>query len=258
MFTHAARTLRNTRSSSSRLVTAVATSRGNWLVAGVRAASNGGSSAGGGGGRGRGGGGGGGRGGGGGGRGGGGGGRGGGGGGRGRGRDVRIVPEEWTIDDDGVRVFGPPNAGPLSREQQEFVSKNVSLRRLGVQDRSHLAWPNIERDAAALTASSCEPWTTPTQEQVLRFETREYLSATADPISGAEKVTLRVQVTDLGLEPEAIEKLCILAGPRYKSKHGELKLVGKRYPTKELNKQYLKQLLATLITESKKADDFAD
>jgi len=63
-----------------------------------------------------------------------------------------VNPEEWTISSGNVTVFGAPeSAGTrLSREQQQYLEANASLRVMQVQDRSHLSWAGIEADVAAL------------------------------------------------------------------------------------------------------------
>eukprot|EP00729_Bicosta_minor_P008606 gene8606-6339_t len=89
---------------------------------------------------------------------------------------------------------------------------------------------------------------------VLRFESRQYfyLNPTGSmPIKEA-KVAVKFYTGDLGLAEAAESKLVELVGPRYNPATGEVKLVSGRYPSTEMNKEYLKIILARLVREAKK------
>ena len=88
---------------------------------------------------------------------------------------------------------------------------------------------------------------------VLRFESRQYFHlnpTNAMPIREA-KVAVKFNANDLGLSNDAQAKLILLVGSRYNDETGEVKLVSTRYPSAEMNKEYLNLLLIRLVKEAK-------
>ena len=62
----------------------------------------------------------------------------------------------------------------------------------------------------------------------------------------------QVTVAELKLSEAAEAKLLALATTRYTLGNDELKLVSARFPSSEMNKEYLKGLLGRLVTEARK------
>jgi hypothetical protein len=65
------------------------------------------------------------------------------------------------------------------------------------------------------------------------------------------KVAVKFYASDLGLSTDAQAKLILLVGSRYNEETGEVKLVSARYPSAEMNKEYLNLLLIRLVKEAK-------
>lgn len=89
---------------------------------------------------------------------------------------------------------------------------------------------------------------------VLRFESRQYFHLNPTPTMPIKesKVSVRFFTKDLGLPSAAESKLVELVGPRYDAGTGEVRIVCGRYPTAEMNKEYLNVLLVRLVREAKK------
>ena len=66
------------------------------------------------------------------------------------------------------------------------------------------------------------------------------------------KVAVKFYMSDLGLSEVVENKLVTLVGPRYNAETGEVKIVSGRYPSSEMNKEYLTMVLVRLVRESKK------
>eukprot|EP00123_Amoebidium_parasiticum_P013208 comp21830_c0_seq1/m.31124 comp21830_c0_seq1/g.31124 ORF comp21830_c0_seq1/g.31124 comp21830_c0_seq1/m.31124 type:complete len:356 (-) comp21830_c0_seq1:359-1426(-) len=100
-----------------------------------------------------------------------------------------------------------------------------------------------------------KPWIAPTKNQMLRFSWKTLLYPQANPAHpAARKVKLQVFVGELGLPPKAQAALIALAGPRYDAKAKELKLTCDQYPSRAQNKEYLVDVLTSLVTESLKPE----
>lgn len=89
---------------------------------------------------------------------------------------------------------------------------------------------------------------------VLRFESRQYfhLNPTGSMPIKESKVAVKFYMSDLGLSEVVENKLVTLVGPRYNAETGEVKIVSGRYPSSEMNKEYLTMVLVRLVRESKK------
>jgi len=89
---------------------------------------------------------------------------------------------------------------------------------------------------------------------VLRFESRQYfhLNPTGSMPVKESKVAVKFYISDLGLAEAVESKLVELVGPRYNAGTGEVKMVSGRYPSSDMNKEYLKMILVRLVREAKK------
>lgn len=100
------------------------------------------------------------------------------------------------------------------------------------------------------------PFQPPTNATPLRFRYTTYLG---EQHPAANKVVVEFDPTDLQLAPEHKTKLIKLLGPRYNPSTGIAKMSSEAYETQAMNKRYLGDTVATLITEAKDTTDtFAD
>ena len=60
-----------------------------------------------------------------------------------------------------------------------------------------------------------------------------------------------MNVGNLGLDAAAREKLSHIVGKRYNASNGRLTLVSRRFPTREMNVQHVKDLLTVITHEAK-------
>ena len=113
-----------------------------------------------------------------------------------------------------------------------------------------LTIPAIKAHAAELKKQFLPP--IPNEADILRFDTRQYFESNGRTQRTAHrelKVVLSVQLDDLRLSELEREKLCAIVGPRQRD--GTLRLVGRRFPNAQQNKEYLKQLLVAIVTEAR-------
>jgi hypothetical protein len=115
----------------------------------------------------------------------------------------------------------------------------------------HLNTAQIQSDAEMLKAEFVDAEVQ--LSDILRFESRQYIDLNPEPAAPLKdiKIILKFFANDLGLDAAAEEKLVALVGTRYDPVTGEVRLVSARYPTAEMNKEYLKVLLTRLVREAK-------
>lgn len=96
-----------------------------------------------------------------------------------------------------------------------------------------------------------KPFVPPTQSQILRFKTHNYMGE-SHPVES--KCVLNVKVNLLGLNDQERHKLLVLSGPRYNPESDELALSSEKFPYVNQNKKYLSDLLDKLVAEAKVID----
>lgn len=97
-----------------------------------------------------------------------------------------------------------------------------------------------------------KPFELPKADQVLRWRYTTYMG---EPHSAESKVVVQFAPTDLGLTDVQASKLRKLAGARLDPTTDVIKMGCDRYEHQAQNKQYLLQLVNTLITEAKDPKD---
>lgn len=161
------------------------------------------------------------------------------------GEDIELA----EIDRKLAAVRRPNPYEKAASMEQDFVGEEL----LQIPTFTELTTPHVEAHAAELRHHFV-PAAPITSAHILRFETQQYFESsgrTARTDQRERKVVLKVKVVDLGLDAPATAKLIALVGHRYTPDTDILKLVGRRYPTAEMNKEYLKQLLTNIVVESK-------
>lgn len=161
--------------------------------------------------------------------------------------------QEKVLPDEAIEVFeGQPWVSPyhVNAILEEYEKDADELARPTFE---YLNMPALEQHATRLS-SHLAAWTQPPSSHILRFESRQYidLNPTKRTERRSAKIVLMVTVADLNLTELQGSVLKELAGKRYGAENDELRLVGTRLPTPEMNREYLKNLLARLVTESKR------
>eukprot|EP00055_Hartaetosiga_balthica_P016822 m.108082 g.108082 ORF g.108082 m.108082 type:complete len:302 (+) comp9185_c0_seq1:54-959(+) len=177
--------------------------------------------------------------------------------------DVEMEEVEFDVDDDDF------NDGVDDNQFHEFDWFNMphdesthiensppegdidfeSLKVIKMEDLNRM---NIKDHARQLRARMSE-WEQPLPEHVVQIETRNYYSvgAHASHIPASRKAILTVKIADLGLNAAESDKLILLCGPRYNKNTDVVRIVGNRYPTREMNTLYVKDLITVLVGEAK-------
>ncbi|EGD74994.1 hypothetical protein PTSG_07217 [Salpingoeca rosetta] len=140
--------------------------------------------------------------------------------------------------------------GHVHVENSGHVDYDIEdLKPITFQDLSRI---NIRHHAQHLR-DRMRAWREPLPEEFLQIETRNYyhVGSQGSHIPEARKVILTAKVSQLGLNAAEREKLLQLVGSRYRAATDTLKLVGRRYPTREMNLQYVKDLITVLVAEAK-------
>eukprot|EP00049_Salpingoeca_infusionum_P019287 m.361202 g.361202 ORF g.361202 m.361202 type:complete len:373 (+) comp19409_c0_seq1:45-1163(+) len=129
----------------------------------------------------------------------------------------------------------------------------TSMDEMKLYDFRHLKLSDIKKHAEELSARMT-PFPKDTSEYCVEYETRNYYHAgsTATHIPAARKVVLTVPMSKLKLSEAERSIFLTLVGKRYNEKIDVLKLVGRRFPTREMNYKYVEDLLSTLVKESKR------
>jgi Mitochondrial ribosomal subunit protein len=118
-------------------------------------------------------------------------------------------------------------------------------------------------DIAAIAGISIPPPRAPPApgaEPILEWDVKLILVAgaagEAHPMNKKAKckVHLRALQRQFGLSDAALEHIAEIAGPRYNEKTGEMTLTSEKYQERELNRQYITQMLTALVEEGKKVD----
>eukprot|EP00054_Salpingoeca_dolichothecata_P019477 m.121108 g.121108 ORF g.121108 m.121108 type:complete len:330 (-) comp23267_c0_seq8:645-1634(-) len=165
--------------------------------------------------------------------------------------DGSLQPSRWSSEDEVMDMQDSLT------EDEEFQETLTDLDEKQIPTFYHLGWPELEAHALALNGAIL-PWSTPSFDHIFRFKRHEWVmvhdAGTSHP--GVTKVSVKVDIRQLqfitNLTDDQLVKLRYLVGPRLKG--NTLRLVADRYPNWQLNKQYLKQLIHTLVTEAKKPD----
>eukprot|EP00041_Stephanoeca_diplocostata_P007514 m.106720 g.106720 ORF g.106720 m.106720 type:complete len:343 (-) comp16913_c0_seq9:2981-4009(-) len=179
------------------------------------------------------------------------------------------IPEEAPPVPDSIIEMYDPKSTYYREHQDQRLSPHLPatdlLDRYKVIDgQLSMDQPTFEELTRPVIAEHAEqlkeymrPWTPPAPEAVLRFESRQYIAMqdTVKVSRQAAKVVLKVNVNDLvNLSDAAKDRLIALVGPRFDGETGVIRMVSARFPSAEMNREYLKQLLVKLVKEAKVAD----
>lgn len=195
--------------------------------------------------------------------------------------------EEWDKLTDSLAELGTSPDALLYQERETEMLNDVEMENIGRPEDndffSDQPWPTPYNNKPRLEAwdgeasdfarpvfnsldtgvlqkhalwlrSTFTPFEGVPEDHILRFESRQHIEL--NPTSRTDrrnaKVVLKVSVSDLNLTQLESDILIELVNSRYCPKTDELRLVGNRLPTCEMNREYLRQLLFRLVTETKR------
>lgn len=172
------------------------------------------------------------------------------------------VPEKLTpqqkarIVAEDVKVFAVPEPSKFGRpfEHDDLPSAGH------LQLEEHRDQRKFVRIAAyelpQLVAYAAEYKRPDSSTHPLRFK---YSAFIGEDHPAARKVVLEFYPDRLGLQPEQVHKLKLLAGPRYLAEKDIVKIACERYATQAQNKRYLGEVFSRLVQSAKDPSDlFAD
>jgi len=183
---------------------------------------------------------------------------------------LELDPAVATLEDLGDDMWTDEKESVLPPEGFEFSSSKdlsspyTTQMSINISDRTaeeakntvfdELTHANVQAALPHLT-NKFTAWQEPPSTHFLRFESQQRfeLNPTQRTERREAKIVLKVTVADLRLSD--LEKsyfLELATTNRYSENKDELRLVGNRFPTSEMNREYLRQLLTHLVVESKK------
>jgi len=118
--------------------------------------------------------------------------------------------------------------------------------------------------AAGISIPPPRPPPAPGAEPILEWDVKLILVAAAageaHPLNKKAKckVHLRALQRQTGLSDAALERIAVIAGPRYNETTGEMTLTSEKYQERELNREHIVQMLTALVDEGKKIDGNSD
>jgi small subunit ribosomal protein S35 len=171
-----------------------------------------------------------------------------------------VNPEaDWSTVFHAAQPFSPyhvPLPVRMGRAETDSVPPQAlgNLELIKIPNFFHLTPPAIQKHCEALKPL-CTAWPRKLPSLPVKIETRNYVfPGRSVRHEGSRKVVLSVKLGTLTLSERARKKMIELAGSCYDETSDTIRLVGKRCPTREQNRDYVMYLLKVLYLESNKVE----